>query len=163
MKMIVCVSENYGIGNNGDLLFSLPPDMKFFRETTLGKTVVMGRGTLDSFPGGKALKNRTNVVLTRDENFAREDVLVFHSREDILSYVNGIDSDDVYIIGGAQIYELFRNDCDEALVTKVQKSVPCDAFFFDIDSDENWTKDAESECMDYEGMKFSFCRYIRNN
>ena len=71
MKMIVCVSENWGIGKDNNLLFSLPPDMKFFRETTLGKVVIMGRGTLDSFPGGKPLKNRTNVVLTRDKSFVR--------------------------------------------------------------------------------------------
>lgn len=161
MKMIVCVSENFGIGNKGDLLFSLSPDMKFFRETTLGKTVVMGRGTLDSFPGGKALKNRTNVVLTRDESFERENTVVFHSKEEVLSYVKEINSDDVYIIGGAQIYELFRDECDEALVTKVQKTVPCDAFFFDIDSDKSWVKASESEIMEHEGLYFSFVRYTR--
>ena len=161
MKMIVCVSENFGIGNKGGLLFSLPPDMKFFRETTLGKVVVMGRGTLDSFPGGKALKNRVNVVLTRDENFSREDVIVLHSKEDVLSYVAQFDSDDVYIIGGAQIYELFRDVCDEALVTKVLKTVECDAFFFDIDSDPCWKLDSCSEQLSYEGTEFSFCKYVR--
>ena len=161
MKMIVCVSENFGIGNGGNLLFSLPPDMKFFRETTLGKVVVMGRGTLDSFPGGKALKNRTNIVLTRDKDFEREDTLAFNSREDVLKYISRFDTDDVYIIGGAQIYELFRNDCNEALVTKVKKNVDCDAFFFDIDNDTQWTLVSESECMEHEGLSFSFLRYVR--
>ena len=104
MKMIVCVAENFGIGNNNDLLFSLPPDMKFFRETTMGKVIVMGRGTLDSFPGGKPLKNRTNIVLTRDENFSREGVVAFHSKEDVLDYLKQFDTDDVFIIGGGQIY-----------------------------------------------------------
>ena len=88
MKMIVCVAEDFGIGNNNDLLFSLPPDMKFFRETTMGKVIIMGRGTLDSFPNGKPLKNRTNIVLTRDKNFSREGVIVLHSKEEILDYVN---------------------------------------------------------------------------
>lgn len=161
MKMIVCVSENFGIGNGGELLFSLPPDMKLFRETTLGKVVIMGRGTLDSFPGGKALKNRTNVVLTRDADFSREDVVVHHSKEDVLSYVQQFDTDDVYIIGGAQIYELMRDVCNEAIVTKVQKTVPCDTFFFDIDSDPQWTMSYQSECMEYEGTRFTFCRYSR--
>ncbi len=161
MKMIVCVSENYGIGNKGELLFSLPPDMKFFRETTLGKTVVMGRGTLDSFPGGKPLKNRTNVVLTRDKNFEREGAVVFNSKEDVLSYLKQFDTDDVYIIGGAQIYALFRPDCNEALVTKVKKEKECDAFFFDIDNDKEWSLESESECMEHEGLEFSFCKYIR--
>ncbi len=161
MKMIVCVSENYGIGNKGELLFSLPPDMKFFRETTLGKVVVMGRGTLDSFPGGKPLKNRTNIVLTRDKNFEREGAVVLNSKDEVLSYIGKYDTDDVYIIGGAQIYELFRPDCDEALVTKVRKTAECDAFFFEIDSDSRWTLVSESECMEHEGITFSFCKYAR--
>lgn len=161
LKMIVCVSENYGIGNKGNLLFSLPPDMKFFRETTMGKVVVMGRGTLDSFPGGKPLKNRTNVVLTRDKNFAREGAVAFTSKEDVLEYLKQFNSDDIYILGGAQIYELMRDECDEALVTKVQKSAQCDAFFFDIDSDSEWSLSSESECMEHEGLKFTFCKYVR--
>lgn len=159
--MIVCVSEDFGIGNKGDLLFSLPSDMKFFRETTLGKVVVMGRGTLDSFPGGKALKNRTNVVLTRDKNFSRDDVTSFNSKDDVLEYLKQFNTDDVYIIGGAQIYELFRDVCDEALVTKVYKSVPCDAFFFDIDKDPCWKLAECGERFNHEGIEFSFCRYIR--
>lgn len=161
MKMIVCVSENYGIGNKGGLLFSLPPDMKFFRETTLGKVVVMGRGTLDSFPGGKALKNRTNIVLTRDIGFTREDVTVLNSKAEALNYLSQFESDDVYIIGGAQIYELFRNECDTALVTKVQKTVECDAFFFDIDNDPDWELFQKSAVMEYDGLSFSFCTYTR--
>lgn len=161
MKMIVCVSENFGIGLNNDLLFSLPPDMKFFRETTSGKVVVMGRGTLDSFPGGRPLKNRTNIVLTRDRDFAREGAVVCHSTEDVLDYAKQFDTDDVFIIGGGQIYEMFRPHCNEALVTKVRETVECDTFFFDIDSDPEWKLERESEIMDYEGLKFSFCTYKR--
>ncbi len=159
MKMIVCVSENWGIGKDNNLLFSLPPDMKFFRETTLGKVVIMGRGTLDSFPGGKPLKNRTNVVLTRDKNFVREGVVVFNSKEEILNYVKDFPADDVFVIGGGQIYEMFRGDCDEAIVTKVRETRPCDTFLFDIDKDESWYLHSESDLMDYEGTNFSFCVY----
>ena len=159
MKMIVCVSENWGIGKDNSLLFSLPPDMKFFRETTLGKVVIMGRGTLDSFPGGKPLKNRTNVVLTRDKNFVREGAVVFNSKEEILNYVKEFPTDDVFVIGGGQIYEMFRGDCDEAIVTKVRKTLPCDTFLFNIDEDEDWTLFEESDLMEHEGTKFSFCVY----
>ena len=84
MKMIVCIAENYAIGSGNNLLFSLPPDMKFFRETTLGKVVIMGRRTLDSFPGGKALKNRINIVLTRDKNFSRENTISLNSVDEVL-------------------------------------------------------------------------------
>lgn len=159
MKMIVCVSEDFGIGKSGDLLFSLPPDMKFFREQTREKVVVMGRGTLDSFPNGAPLKNRVNIVLTRDENFAREGAVVFNSKEEILEYVKKFPADDVFVIGGGQIYEMFKDDCNEALVTKVRKSVPCDTYFFDIDSDGKWTLTDESEIMEHEGIEFSFCTY----
>ena len=159
MKMIVCVSEDFGIGYNGDLLFSLPPDMKFFREQTKEKVVIMGRGTLDSFPNGAPLKNRVNIVLTRDKDFAREGAEVFHSKEDILEYVKKFPEDDVFVIGGGQIYEMFKDDCNEALVTKVRKSVPCDTYFFDIDKDNAWTLCEESELMKHEETEFSFCTY----
>ena len=162
MKMIVCVSENFGIGLNNDLLFSLPPDMKFFRETTSGKVVIMGRGTLDSFPGGKPLKNRVNVVLTRDKDFSRDGAEVFHSKEEIINYVSSFPSDDIFVIGGGQIYEMFKDVCDEALVTMVYKKVPCDTFFFEIDKDPLWHLAAESEKMEHEGTEFSFRTYKRN-
>lgn len=159
MKMIVCVSEDFGIGYKGDLLFSLPPDMKFFREQTKEKVVIMGRGTLDSFPGGKPLKNRVNIVLTRDKDFSREGAEVFHSKEEILEYIKKFPKEDVFVIGGGQIYDMFRDDCSEALVTKVKKSVPCDTFFFNIDKDDKWALCEESEISEYEGTEFSFCTY----
>ena len=162
MKMIVCVSEDFGIGKGGDLLFSLPPDMKFFREQTKEKVVIMGRGTLDSFPGGNPLKNRVNIVLTRDKNFSREGAVVFNTKEEILEYVKQFESDDVFVIGGGQIYEMFKDDCDTALVTRVRKSVPCDTYFFNIDEDGKWNLFEESEIMEHEGMEFSFCTYKRN-
>lgn len=161
MKMIVCVAEDFGIGNNNGLLFSLPPDMKFFRETTMGKVIIMGRGTLDSFPGGKPLKNRTNIVLTRDKNFSREGVEAFNTKEEILEYVKSFDSNDVFVIGGGQIYEMFKDVCDEALITKVRKAVPADTYFFNIDNAPDWQLAYESELMEHEGINFSFCTYKR--
>ena len=162
MKMIVCVAENFGIGLNNDLLFSLPPDMKFFRETTMGKVIIMGRGTLDSFPGGRPLKNRTNIVLSRDTTFEREGAVVLHSKEEVLAYTEQFDCDDVFVIGGGQIYDMFKDVCNEAVVTKVRKSVPCDTFFFNIDEDSSWYLDSESELMEHEGIKFSFCTYKKS-
>lgn len=161
LKMIVCVSENYAIGNKGDLLFSLPPDMKFFRETTLNKTVIMGRATLDSFPGGRPLKNRTNIVLSRNKNFEREGVLVFDSLEKVLDYVREHD-EETFVIGGAEVYKMFEPYCSEALVTKVQKKAEADKFFFNIDEAPNWNLASESPVMEYEGLKFTFCKYLRD-
>ncbi len=161
LKMIVCVSEDYAIGNKGDLLFSLPPDMKFFRETTLNKTVIMGRATLDSFPGGKPLKNRTNIVLSRNKDFEREGVLVFNSLEEVLDFARESD-DEAFVIGGAEIYKMFEPYCCEAIVTKVQKKVKADKFFFNIDEAPHWRQVSESPVMEHEGLKFTFCKYLRD-
>lgn len=161
MKMIVCVSENYGIGKENGLLFSLPPDMKLFRETTMGKVIIMGRATLDSFPNGAPLKNRVNIVLTHDKSFARENVLAFNSVEDILSHIKNYPESDCYVIGGAEIYRLFEPYCNEAIVTKVRKTADADKFFFNIDESDAWEKYYESEKMNHEGIEFTFCRYKR--
>ncbi len=161
LKMIVCVSENYAIGNKGELLFSLPPDMKLFRETTLNKTVIMGRATLDSFPGGKPLKNRTNIVLSRNKDFEREGVLVFNSIDKVLDYVKESD-DEAFVIGGADIYKMFEPYCCEAIVTKVQKKVQADKFFFNIDEAPGWHQISESSVMEHGELKFTFCKYLRD-
>lgn len=159
MKIIVRVSEDFGIGKDGDLLFPLPPDMKLFRETTLDKVIVMGRKTLDSFPGGRALKNRVNIVLTRDKGFSRENVTALHSVGDVLEYVKKYNTDDVFIIGGAEIYNLFEPLCDEAIVTKVKGKSDADRFFFNIDEKEEWTLYEKSPEMEYEKIKYTVCRY----
>ncbi len=161
MKMIVCVARDFGIGNEGRLLFSLPPDMKLFRETTSGKVVIMGRSTLDSFPGGKPLKNRVNIVLSRSDGFFREGAVVLKSPEAVLKYVQCFNPDDVFVIGGAQIYSMFAPYCTEAIVTKVEEVRPADSFFFDIDAAPEWRLENESEPMEYNGLHFTFCRYMK--
>jgi len=162
MKMIVCAAENNAIGNNNGLLFSIPQDMKFFRSETLGKVVIMGRSTLDSFPGGKPLKNRVNIVLTRNKGFEREGAVVVHSYDEAMKKISEYPSDDVYIIGGSEIYALFEKDCDEILLTRVYEAPQADKFFFDIDSSPTWIKTEESEIYTCENIKFSFNKYIKH-
>ena len=161
MKMIVCVSENYGIGNGGKLLFSLPPDMKFFRETTLGKCVIMGRSTLESFPGKKPLKNRENIVLSRSADFKCDGAVVFNTVEAAAEYADFRFKEDAFVIGGAQIYKEFEPYCNEALVTKVYKTQEADAFFFNIDSSPNWILMEDSGVLEYEDLKYAFLKYVR--
>jgi len=161
MKMIVCVSENYGIGKGGNLLFSLPPDMKFFRETTMDSVVVMGRATLDSFPGGKPLKNRVNIVITNNRDFEREGAVVVHSPEEVLKEIEKFPEKEVYVIGGEMIYRMLEPYCDTALVTKVNACPEADKFFFDIDASPSWKLVEKSEISEYEGISFAFCRYER--
>ena len=161
MKLIVAADKNWAIGKDNKLLVSIPADMKFFRETTKGNVVVMGRKTLESFPQGQPLKNRVNIVLTRDKNFSRENVLAFNSVDEILEHIGQYPTDDCYVIGGAEIYKFFEPYCDEAVVTKVKKTVDADKFFFNIDESASWEKYYESEKMEHEGTEFVFCRYKR--
>ena len=107
MKLIVNVDRQWNIGCDNGLLFSIPEDMKFFRQTTTGKVVVMGRKTLDSFPGGRPLKNRVNIVLTRDSSFEREGTLVCHSVQEVFDAVKDYNTDDVFVIGGESVYKMF--------------------------------------------------------
>lgn len=162
IRAILSASESWGIGKNGDLLFHISTDMKFFRRTTEGGAVIMGRKTLDSFPGGKPLKNRLNIVLTRDNTFEREGAVIVHSPEEALKKARESELD-IYIIGGAEIYALFLDLCDECLVTKVQADPPADAFFPDLAQRPEWELADEGEEMEENGLKFRFTVYRRRN
>ena len=100
MNLIVAVDKNWAIGLGNKLLVSIPQDMKFFRETTTGKVVVMGRKTLESFPGGQPLKKRTNIVLSGNKNYQVKDAIVCHSTKAVLEELKNYDSEDIYVIGG---------------------------------------------------------------
>ena len=119
MKLIAAVDRNWGIGLNNKLLISIPEDMKFFRSTTMGNVVVMGRKTLESFPNAKPLKDRINIVLTRDKNYKVEGATVCNTKEEVLKEIAKYDTNNVYIIGGESIYRLFEPECDTALVTRL--------------------------------------------
>ena len=114
MKAIVAVDKKWGIGKNNDLLFSLPEDMKFFREKTSGKTVCMGYNTLLSFPGSKPLKNRVNIVLA-PEGVERDDCIIVHTLEELSNTLKNYD--DVFVIGGAMFYRTMVPYCEEVYVT----------------------------------------------
>ncbi len=163
MKLIAAVDNNWNIGNEGGLLFSIPRDMQFFRSTTSGKVVVMGRKTLDSFPGGKPLKNRVNIVLTRNAGFKREGVNVCTDVESALEMLSGYDTDDVYIIGGESVYRLFLPYCDCALITHVDAVAPkSDKQFPDLSKMPEWYCAEKSEVIEDNGYKITFCKYLKN-
>ena len=159
MYLIVATDRNWAIGKDGGLLVSNPADMKYFRETTMGKTVVMGRKTLETFPGGKPLKDRVNIVITRNKNFCREGVVTAHSREDVLQLVQDLPEDQVFIIGGEQIYRMFLNDCSRAYVTRMRQTFPADTWFPNLDEDPSWELWEESEEVECQGVTFTFCVY----
>ena len=161
MNYIACVDENWGIGKNGDLLFSIKGDMKFFRETTLGKTVVMGRKTLLSFPGSNPLKNRRNIVLTKNRDFSCEDAEIVHSTEELSALLKNdkADSDNIFVIGGAQIYNALYKFCKTAYITKVSADGNADVFIKDLDKEQDWKVVSKSQSFCENGLEYTFYTY----
>lgn len=161
MKMILSADENWGIGKDNRLLASVPEDMKFFRETTSGHVVVMGRKTLESFPGGKPLKNRTNIVITTDREYDGKGAVVVNSFEELKKLLESYETDDVFIIGGGNVYRQMLPYADTCYITKFRKSFDADTFFPDLDKNPEWKLTQESETKTHEGMDYSFCTYKR--
>ena len=138
MNAIVVTDKQWAIGRSGDLLFSLPGDMKHFRTLTTGGTVIMGRKTLDSFPGGRPLPKRRNIVITRDPDFSREGCEIVHTPEDALRLAG--DGEDVWLIGGGSIYTALLGRCRRACVTRVDAAAEnADTFFPNLDALPEWT------------------------
>ena len=161
MNIIVAADQNWAIGKDNKLLISIPADMKFFRTTTTGKVVVMGRKTLESFPGGQPLKKRTNIVLTRNKNYKVKDAIVVHSIEEVLEELKKYDSEDVYVIGGDSIYSQMLPYCDTAHVTKIDFAYEAASWFPNLDEDPEWKIAEESEEQTYFDLEYTFVKYVR--
>lgn len=159
MNLIVSVDKNWAIGCNNELLVSIPADMKFFRQTTTGKVVVMGRKTLESFPNKSPLKNRTNIVLTTNRDYKAEGALVVHSLEELLEELKKYNSEDIYVIGGDSIYRQLLPYCDLAHVTKIDHAYQADAFFPNLDEMPQWQVIDDSEEQTYFDLEYQFLLY----
>ena len=159
MNLIAAVDRNWAIGKNNQLLVRIPMDQKFFRETTTGKVVVMGRKTLESFPNGLPLKNRTNIVLTRNKNYKVNDAIIVHSMEELHEELKKYNSEDIYIIGGEQIYKALVDECDVAHITKIDYAYDADAYFPNLDEKPEWKIVADSEEQTYFDLEFYFYKY----
>lgn len=161
MNLIVNVDKNWAIGKDNKLLVRIPADMKFFRETTTGKVVVMGRKTLESFPNGMPLKNRTNIVLTSNRAYQVKGAICVHSKEELDEELKKYDSEDIYIIGGESVYRMFLDQCDVAHVTKVDYAYQADAYFPNLDVRPEWKITADSEEQTYFDIEFHWIKYER--
>ena len=159
MDLIVAVGADWGIGCEGDLLFSIPEDMKYFRTMTQGKVVVMGRKTLESLPGGKPLKKRTNIVLSQNPDYTVEGAQVCQSLDEVLAVVRGYAEDEVMVIGGAGIYRALLPYCKRAYVTHVEATAPADTYFPDLTKEPGWALVKEGEQQEHEGLRYRFCVY----
>ena len=161
MKAILAADKNWGIGYNNHLLVSIPSDMKFFRQTTTGKVVVMGRKTLESFPNGMPLKNRTNIVLTGNQNYQVKDAVVVHSEDELMEELEKYDQDDIFVIGGESVYRMMLPHCDTVYVTKIDRAFQADTFFPDLDEMDEWVMTEESEELTCFDLEFCFTKYER--
>ncbi len=159
MNLIVAVDKNWAIGYQNQLLVSIPSDMKFFREKTMGKVVVMGRKTLESFPNGMPLKNRVNIVLTKNETYQVKDARMVHTVEQLMEELKQYSSEDVFVIGGESIYRLLLPYCDTAYVTKIDHAFQADTYFPNLDQEDGWQMVETSEentCFD---LEYYFTKY----
>ncbi len=156
MNLIVAVDQNWAIGNKNELLVNIPKDKKFFREMTTGKVVVMGRKTLESFPNGLPLANRTNIVLTRNADYKAKGAILVHSLEELMEELEKYDSGDIYVIGGGKVYELLLPYCDTAHVTKIQHTYAADTYFSNLDKTEEWEITGESDEETYFNLEYYF-------
>jgi dihydrofolate reductase len=163
MKLIVAVASDWGIGCEGGLLFNIPDDMAFFRNNTTNKIVVMGRPTLLSFPGGNPLKNRINIILTKDKKFEKEGCIVCNSIAELFEELKKYDSDDIFVVGGGKIYNELYPYCKEAYITKVDSIAKADTYLHNFDEDENWKLFFKSEIHVNNGIEFTFNTYKNIN
>lgn len=161
MNIIVACDRNWGIGKDGHLLCHLSGDLKYFKEMTLGKTVVMGQTTLESLPGGRGLPGRRNIVMSLDPDYQAENAEVVHSRAELDEALKGTPTDDVFIIGGASIYEQFLLFCKNIYVTKIDAEFDADLFFRNMDEMNRFYIESTSEEMEENGIRYRFLRYVK--
>lgn len=167
MKMIAAADAGWGIGYKNRLLVSIPADLRFFRKMTIGRTIVMGRKTLESFPGGKPLRERKNIVLTSSGSdiAPAENLRIVHSLQELLDTLEGGDNEynqnEIFCVGGASIYRLLLPYCDTAYITRIDHIYEADAFFPDLDTDPEWAISETGEEQTYFDLTYRFVTYRR--
>ena len=162
MELVVNVSENWGIGYQGNLLVSISADLKRFLQLTTGKTVILGRKTLSTFPGGRPLKNRRNLILSSSMK-AVEGAEVYPDLPALLEAIRGLDPETISVIGGASVYEALLPYCHKAYITKTYGTYPTDTFFPNLDEMENWVVENTQEVLEENGVKFQYIDYVNQN
>ena len=158
MNIIVAAASNWGIGFQNDLLFRISHDLKRFRKITMGKTIVMGHNTFKSLPNQKPLPGRKNIVLSRNKSLKIPGAYVANSKEQVMEMVS---ADEVFIIGGEQIYKLFLDDCTRVYLTKVRADPPADCFFPNLDKKPEWHLAHISELHCADGYEFMYCLFVK--
>lgn len=161
IALIVAIANNNAIGKNGDLLIYLPKDLKWFKQNTVGHTIIMGRKTFQSLPNG-ALPKRKNIILTRNKKFAAQNCIIVNSIDEV---AKNIQSEEMcFVIGGAEIYKEFFPYVDKLLITRIYSDLEADTFFPEIDFSE-WEIDnkIENKADEKNLVDFDFLIYNRRN
>lgn len=161
MNVIAAVDANWAIGYKNELLVKIPNDQKWFHKITTGKVVVMGRKTMETFPNGMPLKNRTNIVLTGDRALRVKDAELVYGIEELLEKLKQYNTEDVYVIGGESVYEELLPYCDTAYITKIDYTYQADRYFPNLDNDADWHIESESEEQTYFDLEYYFVKYVR--
>lgn len=161
MNVIAAVDANWAIGYKNELLVKIPNDQKWFQKITTGKVVVMGRKTMETFPNGMPLKNRTNIVLTGDRALRVKDAELVYGIEELLEKLKQYNTEDVYVIGGESVYEELLPYCDTAYITKIDYTYQADRYFPNLDNDADWHIESESEEQTYFDLEYYFVKYVR--
>lgn len=159
MNIIVAVDQNWAIGKDGDLLAHIKEDMQFFKNKTIDQVVIMGRKTLESFPGKKALSNRVNIVITNDKEYKAEGVEVVHSIDEAIRAGKKYMGKEIFVIGGESIYRQMLDLCDTAFVTKIDKTYEADTYFPNLEQKNEWKIVEQSEKKEFSKGTFSFLTY----
>lgn len=155
MNLIVAVDENWAIGKGGDQLVYISADLKRFKELTTGHPVILGRKTLATFPGGRPLKNRRNLILSATPGYAVEGAEVFPDAESLLETA----PEDAFVIGGESVYRALLDRCDTAYVTKILASFPADRWFPNLDTHPDWAVAEEGDVLEEDGIRFQYVTY----
>lgn len=158
MKVIAAVDENWAIGRNGDQLIYISEDLKHFKALTTGHPVILGRKTLATFPGGRPLKGRRNLILSRNPGFAPPEAEVFSSLEELLAAA----PQDAFVIGGASVYQALLDRCDTACITRIEAAFPsADCWFPNLDERPEWKIAEEGPVLEEKGVRFRYVTYER--
>jgi dihydrofolate reductase len=159
MNCILAADEKWGIGKNGKLLCHLPGDLRYFKKMTSGKTVIMGRVTLESFPGSKPLPNRRNIVFSRNSSYSPEGVETVHSLDELMPLISKTYEDDIFVIGGEKIYNMMLPYCRKCYVTKIKADFGADRFFPNLDNDTSYKRTELSGEHEENGIGYQMFLY----
>ncbi len=163
MKGIVVVDKGFGIGKSNGLLFRLPIDMKRFSQMTMGNVIVVGYNTLMSFPNGKPLKNRTNIVLCPERDLNIENAIQVKSLNELFTKLAEFDTDKVFVCGGARLYNTLTPYCTDFFVTKVDEYGGAEVFIDDFDVSPDWEKVCETTPICDNEHSTTYCHYVNKN